>query len=528
MLSLPRRTILISWTALILLRTLCCHHDLCSLVHGAIQLEYTNCSSPTTPPHSSQTIHTQTASPTPDDTRSPPSTSIPIDQAPTTNVSQASPTTNVSQASPTTGVLTNSQTTPPELCPSDQDEYSLKTGSKESRRFTRYTHNNLHKQRPNKVKNKDHCVNLSSCVLTKEEISILSKGLGFIPTPSIPHPSAIQKDINEFAHKLRLKYEFQQNRLKKRRFKPRSNYIPPLSTNKCLEDYIYALKVEATKLKPRKTKYNLSQRQRTALRKRKDIIIKKADKGSTVVIQDRQEYIEMGLEHLSDRDTYNELEEDQTKQVANEVTQAVRAMYQEGHIDKPTAEYLLPPPMVRTQEMYFLKKIHKNPPSARPIVSGCSGPTERISVYLDHWLQPLAKSLPSYIKDTKEFIKYIESTKLPKDCILCTLDVSSLYTNIPTEDGIHATLQAIENWEDKDPSCPPTSWLKKLLELILYKNVFRFNDNFYIQKQGTAMGTRMAPAYANIFMGTLESRILSETNPSPTHWKRYIDDIFLV
>ena len=119
--------------------------------------------------------------------------------------------------------------------------------------------------------------------------------------------------------------------------------------------------------------------------------------------------------------------------------------------------------------MYFLKKIHKNPPSARPIVSGCSGPTERISAYLDHWLQPLAKSLLSYIKDTKEFIKYI-----------------------------------------------------------LHKNVFRFNDKFYIQKQGTAMGTKMAPAYASIFMGTLESRILSETNPSPIHWKRYIDDIFLV
>ena len=87
----------------------------------------------------------------------------------------------------------------------------------------------------------------------------------------------------------------------------------------------------------------------------------------------------------------------------------------------------------------------------------CDGPTEKISAYLDHWLQPLAKSLPSYIKDTNEFVKYIESTKLPKDCILCTLDVSSLYTNIPTEDGIHAALQAIENWDNKDPLCPPTS-----------------------------------------------------------------------
>ena len=280
------------------------------------------------------------------------------------------------------------------------------------------------------------------------------------------HPQSIL-----FARTLRLKIEFQQNRPKKKSFKLRSNYIPPISTSGCLEDYIYALKIEATKLKPRKTRNNLSQCQRIALRKlrkRNDVIIIKADKGSTVIIQDRQEYIDTGLEHLSDKNTYSELEE------------------------------------------------------------GCDGPTERISAYLDHWLQPLAKSLPSYIEDTKEFIKYIESTKLPKDCILCTLDVSSLYTNIPTEDGIYAALQAIENWENKDPLCPPTSWLKKLLELILYKNVFRFNDKFYIQKQGTAMGTKMAPAYANIFMGTLESRILSETNPSSTHWKRYIDDIFLV
>ena len=189
---------------------------------------------------------------------SPPSTSIPIDQA---------PTTNVSQASPTTGVPTSSQASPPELCPTDQDEYPLNVINKKSRRFSRYNHNNQHKQRPNKVKNNDYCVNLSSRTLTKEETSILNKGLGFVPTPPTPHPSTIQKDINRFARTLRLKYQFQHNRPKKRRFKPQSNYIPPLSTSGCLEDYIYALKIEATKLKPRKTRNNLSQRQRIALRK---------------------------------------------------------------------------------------------------------------------------------------------------------------------------------------------------------------------------------------------------------------------
>ena len=53
----------------------------------------------------------------------------------------------------------------------------------------------------------------------------------------------------------------------------------------------------------------------------------------------------------------------------------------------------------------------------------------------------------------------------------------------PDEDGIHATLQVIEDWENKDPLCPATTWLKNLLELILCKNVFRFNDKFYIQKR---------------------------------------------
>ncbi len=145
---------------------------------------------------------------------------------------------------------------------------------------------------------------------------------------------------------------------------------------------------------------------------------------------------------------------------------------------------------------------------------------------MDHWLQPLAQALPSYIKDSKSFIKIIESTPLPKDCILCTLDVSSLYTNIPTEEGMSAALRALKSVRNE--ACPPIEYLSRLLSLVLHNNVFRFDDGFYLQLQGTAMGNKMAPAYANIFMGELESRVLSTADPAPKLWKRYIDDIFLV
>ena len=54
-----------------------------------------------------------------------------------------------------------------------------------------------------------------------------------------------------------------------------------------------------------------------------------------------------------------------------------------------------------------------------------------------------------------------------------------------------------------------------LAHQVLTKNYFTFNKQLYIQKQGTAMGTRMAPNYAIIFMHYLESNILSSTTMKP-------------
>ena len=48
----------------------------------------------------------------------------------------------------------------------------------------------------------------------------------------------------------------------------------------------------------------------------------------------------------------------------------------------------------------------------------------------------------------------------------------------------------------------------------------------YLQVHSTAMGTKMAVAFANIFMAKIETQILSKTVKKPTVWKRCIDDIF--
>ena len=104
--------------------------------------------------------------------------------------------------------------------------------------------------------------------------------------------------------------------------------------------------------------------------------------------------------------------------------------------------------------------------------------------------------------------------------MLVTLNVCSLYTNISHSNG----LSALKN---KFPNNQTTSILQ-LNKFILEYNHFKFQDEHYPQIKGTAMGTPMAPQYANIFMAHLEERILEKSTQKPILYLRYIDDIFML
>ena len=120
----------------------------------------------------------------------------------------------------------------------------------------------------------------------------------------------------------------------------------------------------------------------------------------------------------------------------------------------------------------------------------------------------------------------IENTRFPTDCLLVSIDVSSLYTNIPHDEGIQSILKFLtdKSLSYKYPKQPNPHVIAELANIVL-KNVFEFDEDFYLQKQGTAMGTKMAPAYANLFMGTIETKL---THKNIREWKRYIDDVFII
>ena len=131
-------------------------------------------------------------------------------------------------------------------------------------------------------------------------------------------------------------------------------------------------------------------------------------------------------------------------------------------------------------------------------------------------------------KKSTDFINKIESLdKLTEQSIIGTLDVTSLYTNIPNEEGIESIKNMLLTERTGDIN-PKNETLIELLGMVLKSNNFQFNGDNYLQMSGTAMGTRVAPSYANLFMTTLENKFLENHDNKPRVWLRYIDDIFFI
>ena len=137
-------------------------------------------------------------------------------------------------------------------------------------------------------------------------------------------------------------------------------------------------------------------------------------------------------------------------------------LHRSNHIDEMTKKWLsqaLNPP--RIPLFYTLTKIHNPTTDGRPIISGSGGLTERISSFKDYILQPIARSQNSYLKDMKDFINFIEKTKIPQNSFLVSL--TKLYTNIRQQEEIETVCKETSK---------PTHAIKEMLRLILQENCF--------------------------------------------------------
>ena len=309
-------------------------------------------------------------------------------------------------------------------------------------------------------KPKPPITNLSSHILTKHQVSLLAKWLNFIPTPKKDHPAKILQDILLFDRKLRLKYFYQPNSNSdpdittdaktNTILNPSLGWTPPSGQDPFLDTYRSSIINEFLKELDRpsiNTKKSLKKQEYQAMRElynNNDIVMKPVDKGGSIVIKNTTDYISEADRQLNNHDHYGRLLEDPTQKFNTHINNLINQAWRLNIIDESTYSNLQTKnPRIPT--FYLLPKIHKKDNPGRPIVNDIGSVTAKISAYVDTFLRKYTPRIPSYIKDTTHFLNLLKHQKIQSRDLLVTIDIKSLYTNIPHTEGITAITRMIED-----------------------------------------------------------------------------------
>ena len=126
-------------------------------------------------------------------------------------------------------------------------------------------------------------------------------------------------------------------------------------------------------------------------------------------------------------------------------------------------------------------------------------------------------------KDSFPFVSQIKNANASRNFFV-SYDVISIFTNIPLQGTIDIAINLILN---PNPNLNITKKeLKKLFIFVTSPTHFIFRSTFCNQIDGVAIGSPLASASANIFMGFYKSKWLNEYNLNkPKFYLRYVDDI---
>ena len=235
-------------------------------------------------------------------------------------------------------------------------------------------------------------INLSSRHLPMGEISLLPKRLKFVPTLKHINKAKMKEEIEFYVGKLRLMWHFRKDHREcdVNPFKKKSKFNP--KGHAAIEMYLSRLEEEILSFDEKMSYSNLTKGERNALHLLHDdpsIIIKEADKGSAVIVWDKEDYLKAANSQLSDKDVYWEVKGDAEGPLMKIIKSVLRKIRNRGDTGDKTLDYFVAnnPKLGR---FYLLPKIHKrlhNVPG-RQVISNSGNFTENISSSLDFHLKP--------------------------------------------------------------------------------------------------------------------------------------------
>ena len=152
-------------------------------------------------------------------------------------------------------------------------------------------------------------------------------------------------------------------------------------------------------------------------------------------------------------------------------------------------------------------------------------PTYKLAKYLLPFLTPLTQNEYT-VTDSFHFAE--EICKQDPNLYMASLDVDSLFTNIPLDETIDISIDSLYKDDENSPKIPQDVF-RNLLTVAPKESFFMFNNKFYKQIDVVTMGSPLGPALANIFMCSFRNKWLKDYTHSlkPVFYRRYVDNIFI-
>ncbi|XP_011858350.1 PREDICTED: uncharacterized protein LOC105555909, partial [Vollenhovia emeryi] len=231
------------------------------------------------------------------------------------------------------------------------------------------------------------------------------------------------------------------------------------------------------------------------LKNKPEIILTRADKGNVTVAIYRTDYNQKMQSLLEDTNTYTTVTKNPINKIITNLNQHLNNWLKRGYITRQqylhmhTNDGILP-------RAYGLPKIHKPNVPLRIIVSSLDTPLYNISSFLHSILHHSLPTGEYSIKDSFSLVNKLQNKSIPPGFSLISLDVISLFTNIPI-DLVVSSIEYRWNLIALKTNIPHMEFIK-VLKFILESTYFTFDNTIYRQTFGCPMGSPLSPIIAEI------------------------------
>ena len=274
------------------------------------------------------------------------------------------------------------------------------------------------------------------------------------------------------------------------------------------------------------------------LRNQKELMILLSDKNLGPMVVHRVDYVKAMMEqHLSNRNTYEIITKDEARAYLEVASRAFidYVSLKGNRIDGNDLTCIMRclDQDTRIPVMHGLGKLHKgklNPPPYRPVVAIVGSQLHGIGRWVDSYLKELLPFCKTHIKNSDDVLGILRGFGLVfEDVFIATCDAEAMHPNINTEEGLAFVMVALDAFMFKTKPGWPRKQLLLAIRLLLKCNVFQFDDTYFRQIEGGAMGNPFTCMWAVVHFALIENLLIeSRFKANIVVLVRFIDDMFII